>query len=60
VRNILADARVRLKLKGRWHSGTASVREMDEALVQRFNFYAQSGPRTVGIEPRLVRVELDT
>jgi hypothetical protein len=59
ARNIRADARVRLKLRGRWRTGTASIEGMDDALLQRFNVYARSGPRTLGIEPRLVRIEFD-
>jgi hypothetical protein len=47
-------------LMGRWRAGIASVREMDDPVVRQFNCYARSGPRAVGIEPRLVRVELDT
>ena len=58
VRNIEALAEVRIKLSGRWHAGRASVREYDEAIVRRFNSYARSGPRTLGIDPVLVRIEL--
>src|SRR3954449_13360791 len=43
ARNILAEGRVRLKLRGRWRTGTASLLDMDEALVKRFNLYARSG-----------------
>ena len=57
--NIAADPRVRLKMRGRWRSGTAALVPYDAALVGRFNLYARMGPRTVGFEPALVRVDLD-
>jgi F420H(2)-dependent quinone reductase len=56
--NIGADPRVRLKMNGRWHAGTASLAPLDHAALRRFNLYARMGPRVVGIEPKLVRVEL--
>jgi hypothetical protein len=58
VRNLEATPEVRIKLSGRWHHGHATVRDYDEATVRRFNFYARSGPRTLGIDPVLVRVQL--
>jgi deazaflavin-dependent oxidoreductase (nitroreductase family) len=59
ARNIAAAPRVRLRLRGRWRTGTASVEPLDEQVLARFNAYARMGPRTFGIEPKLVRVELD-
>ncbi len=59
ARNIEANPRVRLKLRGRWRSGRAAVLPMDEAVLRRFNTYARSGPRTIGIEPKLIRVTMD-
>ena len=56
VRNIEADPRVRIRLRGRWRDATAAVEPMDPAIVRRFNLYARSGPATVGIDPMLVRV----
>jgi deazaflavin-dependent oxidoreductase (nitroreductase family) len=56
--NIAASPAVRLKLRGRWHEGVASLEPMDPAIVARFNAYARSGPKTVGIDPQLVRIEL--
>ena len=50
---------MRLRLRGRWCAGTASVQPMDDAILARFNRYARSGPRTLGIDPVLVRIELD-
>ncbi|HYP55199.1 MAG TPA: nitroreductase/quinone reductase family protein [Solirubrobacterales bacterium] len=58
ARNIAAEPRVRLKLRGRWREGTARLEPLDDEIVERFNPYARMGPRTVGIEPKLVRVEL--
>ena len=58
ARNIAADPQVRLRLRGRWHHGTAAVLPMDDAIVRRFNRYARGGPRTFGIDPKLVRIDL--
>jgi deazaflavin-dependent oxidoreductase (nitroreductase family) len=59
ARNIRAEPRIRLKVRRRWHSGTATVVPMDEQVLGRFSAYARGGPRTLGIDPRLVRIELD-
>jgi deazaflavin-dependent oxidoreductase (nitroreductase family) len=59
ARNLEATAEVRIKLSGRWHHGRATVRTYDEAIVRRFNAYARSGPRTLGIDPALVRIKLE-
>lgn len=58
VRNLEASPEIRIKLSRRWHSGRATVHDYDEAIGRRFNAYARSGPRMLGIEPVLVRVEL--
>jgi hypothetical protein len=58
VRNLQATPEVRIKISGRWHHARATVHEYDEATVGRFNAYARSGPRTLGIDPVLVRLEL--
>ena len=58
VNNIEANPSVRFRLKGRWHTGTASIHPMDDAIVSRFNTYGQMGPKVVGIDPVLVRIEL--
>jgi hypothetical protein len=50
---------VRLKLSGRRREGTASLLPIDEAVLSRFSGYAQSGRRIFGIEPKLVKLELD-
>ena len=58
VRNLEAQPQVRFRLRGRWHRGVASVHPMDPAIVRRFSVYAQSGPKTLGIDPVLVRIDL--
>jgi hypothetical protein len=30
---------------------------MDDDVLQRFSRYARLGPKTIGIEPKLVRIE---
>jgi deazaflavin-dependent oxidoreductase (nitroreductase family) len=60
VRNLEATPVVRVRLAGRWHIGRASVQPYDEGVAQRFNAYARGGPRFLGIDPVLVRVELDS
>jgi deazaflavin-dependent oxidoreductase (nitroreductase family) len=57
--NIARSPRVRLRLKGRWYEGTASIEPMDPAVVSRFNRYGRMGPVTLGWDPALVRIELD-
>jgi F420H(2)-dependent quinone reductase len=59
VRNLMETPTVRIKLSGRWHNAHARVHEYDESIVRRFNLYARSGPRTLGIDPALVRIELE-
>ena len=50
---------MRLKLRGRWREGTAELVDIDDAVLRRFSPYARMGPPTFGIEPKLVRIELD-
>jgi deazaflavin-dependent oxidoreductase (nitroreductase family) len=58
VRNIEASPVVRVRHRGHWHAGTASIHAMDSEIVRRFNSYARTGPKLVGIEPRLIRLKL--
>jgi deazaflavin-dependent oxidoreductase (nitroreductase family) len=60
VRNLEAAPEVRIKMSGRWHHGRATIQEFDEEIARRFNRYARSGPKTLGIDPALVRVDLGT
>jgi deazaflavin-dependent oxidoreductase (nitroreductase family) len=59
VQNVLANPRVRIKARGRWWSGRASVEPFDPQRIRDFNLYARLGPRTIGIDPALVRIELE-
>lgn len=56
VRNIDVTPAIRIKHRGKWRQATASVEELDPAILRRFNRYARSGPRIAGIDPMLVRV----
>lgn len=61
VKNIVADPRVRLRLKGRWRTGTAHLLPDDDArarlreLPQMNSF----GVRTFGTNLLTIRVDLD-
>jgi deazaflavin-dependent oxidoreductase (nitroreductase family) len=57
--NIAADPRVRLKLRGRWRDGAAALVPLDQDVLARSSRYARLGPATLGIDPMLVRVDLD-
>lgn len=58
--NIAARPEVRVKMRGRWRSGTASLHPFDPEMIRsRFNLYARLGPLTLGFDPALVRVDLD-
>jgi deazaflavin-dependent oxidoreductase (nitroreductase family) len=56
VRNLDALPNVRLKHRGRWREGTASLHPIDAVPLEQFNAYARSGPRLIGMDPVLVRV----
>lgn len=61
IRNIQADPRVRVRLRGRWHSGTAHLVPDDDAAaclreLPQFNSF---GVRTFGTNLLTVRVDLD-
>jgi deazaflavin-dependent oxidoreductase (nitroreductase family) len=58
VKNLLAEPRVRVKHRGSWRDGQAGVEPLDPARLAEFNFYARTGPRTLGIDPVLVKVDL--
>ena len=61
MRNIKADAHVRVRLRGKWHSGTAHLEPDDDAharlreLPQLNSF----GVRTFGTNLLTIRVDLD-
>lgn len=61
IRNIQADPRVRVRLRGKWHSGTAHLEPDDDARARlrelpQFNSF---GVRTFGTNLLTVRVDLD-
>ena len=59
VRNLQQTPHVRLQMNGRWYDGLATVGPMDPKVVSRFTLYARTGPRTLGIDPALVRIDLE-
>jgi deazaflavin-dependent oxidoreductase (nitroreductase family) len=59
VRNLESSPRVRVRLALRWQAGTAALQPLDPNALKRFNRYARSGPPAIGIDPLLVRVDLD-
>jgi deazaflavin-dependent oxidoreductase (nitroreductase family) len=59
VRNLEADPHVRLRHRGRWRGAQAIIEPLRPELLIRFNAYARSGPRLVGIDPVLVRCRFD-
>jgi deazaflavin-dependent oxidoreductase (nitroreductase family) len=60
VRNLEANPEVRIKMSGRWHTARATVEAFDVTVARRFNRYARSGPRTLGIDPALIRIKLQS
>jgi deazaflavin-dependent oxidoreductase (nitroreductase family) len=61
VRNIQADPRVRVRIRGRWHSGTAHLLPDDNAVARlralpRFN---STAVRALGTDLLTVRVDLE-
>ena len=58
VRNLEAAPTVRLKHRGRWRDGTATVHPIDAVPLERFTAYARSGPRFLGMDPLLVCVSV--
>ncbi|WP_411152887.1 nitroreductase/quinone reductase family protein [Streptomyces sp. A30] len=61
VRNIKADPRVRVRIRGRWHTGTAQLLPDDDPVARlrglpRFN---SLGVRAFGTDLLTVRVDLD-
>ncbi|MEV6911813.1 nitroreductase/quinone reductase family protein [Amycolatopsis sp. NPDC051071] len=61
VRNIQADPRVRVRIKGQWHTGTAHLLPDDDARARlkalpRFN---SAAVQAVGTDLLTIRVDLD-
>ena len=61
VRNIEADARVRIRVRGRWRSGTAHVLddEQPRARLRSLSHLNAASIRAFGSELLVVRVDLD-
>jgi len=61
VRNIAADPRVRLRLRGRWHTGTAHPMPDDDphARLRDQPSFNAFGVRTFGTNLLTIRVDLD-
>jgi deazaflavin-dependent oxidoreductase (nitroreductase family) len=61
VRNIEADPRVRVRLRGRWHSGVAHLVPEDDphARLEQLPQFNSFGVRTFGTNLLTIRVDLD-
>jgi deazaflavin-dependent oxidoreductase (nitroreductase family) len=57
VCNLEATPAVRIKHRGRWRTAQATIETLEPDVLPRFNLYARSGPRFVGIDPVLVRCQ---
>jgi deazaflavin-dependent oxidoreductase (nitroreductase family) len=62
VRNIKADPRVRVRIRGRWHTGTAHLMPDDDTLVRlrSLPLVNSAAVRAVGVGQLTVRVDLDS
>ncbi|MFI5503720.1 nitroreductase/quinone reductase family protein [Nocardia asteroides] len=60
VRNILADNRVRVRLRGRWHSGVAHLLPEDDprARLRALPRYNSAAVRAVGTDLLTIRIDL--
>jgi deazaflavin-dependent oxidoreductase (nitroreductase family) len=61
IRNIAADPRVRVRLRGKWHSGTAHLVPDDDprARLRELPQFNSFGVRTFGTDLLTVRVDFD-
>ncbi|OYN80366.1 nitroreductase/quinone reductase family protein [Mycolicibacterium sphagni] len=61
VRNIAADPRVRVRVRGRWHSGTATLLPEDDARARLAKLPAMNSAavRAMGDNLLTIRVDLD-
>ncbi|MGW6730733.1 nitroreductase/quinone reductase family protein [Nocardia sp. NPDC055029] len=61
VRNIMADNRVRVRLHGRWHSGSAHLVHDDDprARLRALPRYNSAAVRAVGTDLLTIRIDLD-
>lgn len=61
VRNIKADSRVRVRIRGRWHTGTAHLMPEDDTAIRLrgLPLMNSAAVRAVGVGQLTVRVDLD-
>lgn len=61
VRNITADSRVRVRVRGRWHSGTATLLPEDDARARLADLPRMNSAavRAMGDNLLTIRVDLD-
>ncbi len=61
IRNIRADPRVRVRIRGRWHSGTARLLPDDDpvARLRRLPRLNSLAVRAMGVGPGLLTVRVD-
>ncbi|MFI7341168.1 nitroreductase/quinone reductase family protein [Streptomyces sp. NPDC050085] len=61
VRNIQADAKVRVRLNGRWHTGTARLLPDDDARarLKALPRYNSAAVRALGTQLLTIRVDFD-
>ncbi|MFF7643554.1 nitroreductase/quinone reductase family protein [Streptomyces canus] len=61
VRNIQADPRVRVRIRGRWHTGTAHLMPDDDTAVRLRSLPVLNSlsVRAIGADQLTVRVDLD-
>lgn len=61
IRNIKADAKVRVRIRGRWHTGTAHLMPEDDTAVRLrgLPLMNSAAVRAVGVGQLTVRVDLD-
>ena len=61
VRNLQADPRVRVRVRGRWRDGTAHVLEGEDprARLRSISRLNASGVRAMGTDLLVVRIDLD-
>ncbi|HEX4221614.1 MAG TPA: nitroreductase/quinone reductase family protein [Pseudonocardiaceae bacterium] len=62
VRNIMANPRVRLRLRGQWHAGTATLLDEDDARARLATLPKANSAavRMVGTELLTIRIDLIT
>jgi deazaflavin-dependent oxidoreductase (nitroreductase family) len=61
VRNIKADNRVRIRIRGRWRTGRANILPEDDAIARnaQLSWANRTANRTLGTELLTIRVDLD-